>query len=649
MTVSDRPATPAAQPGRVGPTHGAGSRYRPDIDGLRALAVTAVVLYHLDVWPVRGGYVGVDVFFVISGYLITGILRSDIERDRYSIASFYDRRIRRIFPALFAMMGATALAAAAFFLPPEITDFARSAVAATLFVSNMHFMAVTDYFNNFTDGNPLLHTWSLAVEEQFYIVFPLLLYGLRRVARLTLLITLGVLGLLSFALSVHLVKTNQIAAFYLAPSRAWELLIGSLLVLRVVPPLRRAWLREAVAALGLLLIVASILKFYAAMPFPGVRALMPCLGAACLIHAGEGGSSRVTRLLSLKPVVFVGLISYSLYLWHWPIIVFARLWWIAPMGALGTVLILGASVAAGTLSWRFVERPFRDRSLLDAPLRLRGAALAAMAGTLAVAGVLLLSDGLARLFPPEVDRLAGFLHYDDRPIYRRGTCFLDSHVDSLANYDPSVCMARTPGRPAVLLIGDSHGAHLWHGLAAALPKADVLQATASGCKPVFDQPGVPTCRALIDRALDTAVTSGTIDAVVLSARWEAADIPALLDTVGRLAPHVRRVFVAGPVVEYRESLPRLLALASLRGSSAPVLDGRLAPQSSTDAQLRAALAGSAATYLSTYRALCPPSGAACATETADGTPVQWDYGHLTAAGAAKVVAAWVAAGQIAVP
>ena len=626
-----------------------GLRYRPDIDGLRAVAVTAVVLFHLDVGLVKGGYVGVDIFFVISGFLITDVLIADIRGERFSVLSFYDRRIRRIFPALFVMMLATSVAALAFLLPPEITDFSKSLIAAILFSSNMYFMVVTDYFNSTGNMAPLLHTWSLAVEEQFYLVFPLLLYGLRHVSRPILLLVLGSLGVASFGLSVELVRTDQVMAFYLAPSRAWELLLGSMIALGALPAPRRSWLREAVAGLGALLILASLVTFYAAMPFPGVRALAPCLGAACVLYAGQGGPSRTSRLLSRKPVVFVGLISYSLYLWHWPIIVFARLWWIAPLGAAGQTVAFGASVAAGTTSWWFIERPYRFGSRLRAPSRLRLAALAGMAGAVLFAVALLASNGLAIAFPREVDRVAAFIHYDDRPVYRRGSCFLDSHVDTLAAYDPAICLARSTTRPSLLLIGDSHAAHLWSGLETAFPDADVQQATASGCKPLFDGKGVGTCVGLVDLALDRVMTSPTLDAVILSARWNEDDIPSLLRTVDRLAPHVKRLYVAGPIVEYGEALPRLLALADLRGSTAPLTLGRLTEPADIDESLRRTLAGHAATYLSAYRALCPSPTKPCITGAADGTPVQWDYGHLTAQGSASLVEIWRAAGWLQSP
>ena len=628
----------------VGPRAGAapvsGTVYRPDIDGLRTIAVVPVVLFHLDVTLFKGGFIGVDVFFVISGYLITGVLQSEIDASRFSLLRFYDRRIRRIFPALFSVILAAAVAAVLMLFPSEIIDFAHSTIAATLFWSNMYFMSVTDYFNSAGDTSPLLHTWSLAVEEQYYIVFPPLLYALRGFERRTVNLVIGVLAIGSFALSVHLVKSDQIAAFYLAPSRAWELLMGALLALKAVPPLRPAWLRQAAAALGAALIIAGCLLFYRNMPFPGTRALVPCIGAFLLLHAGASGTTLVGRVLSLKPMVFIGLISYSLYLWHWPIIVFARLWEPGAPGPIGISAVLVASFASATLSWRFVERPFRERKLAASPVMLRGFAVACMAASVLVGAGLIATGGLARAFPEEVVRLSAYLKYDDRAAYRRGSCFLDSHKDLLSAFDVSACETRAPGKPNLLVLGDSHAAHLWSGLSAAFPSVHVMEVAASGCKPVFDGKGHPTCLALVEGALDREMQSGAADSVLLSARWEPEDIGPLLKTVDRLAPHVKNVFVSGPIVEYRHSLPRILASSARDGDPGLPTGSRVDQQERTDRDMDQALKGHAAIYLSPYRTLCASPEKACRTVDDDGVPVQWDYGHLTSAGSLLIARAW---------
>ncbi|CAM5762356.1 acyltransferase [Labrys miyagiensis] len=620
---------------------GAVAGHRLDIDGMRALAIVPVLFFHLGSEVLKGGYIGVDVFFVISGFLITGILQSEIQAGTFSLLNFYDRRIRRIFPALLAVLLVSTILAVTLLLPPDILDFSKSGLAAALFSSNFYFMSATDYFNVAADSNPLLHTWSLAVEEQYYIVFPLLLWALGRAGRPWTLAVTILLALASFVLSVIFVRSHQVAAFYMAPTRAWELLVGALLALGAVPKIEWAWLREALAGLGLALIVAGCLVFYKNMPFPGERALVPCIGAALLIHAGTSGSTVVGRILSLRPLVFIGLISYSLYLWHWPIIIFFRIWSARPIGPGEGALLLALSLAAAVLSWRFIEQPFQRRAVAASPSTLRLSAAGGVAGLVALWLGLLASGGLARAFPAQVVTLANYVHYEDEAVYRRGTCFLDSHANALADFDADTCLARQAGKPAMLLVGDSHAAHLWRGLADQLPGTSVLQITASGCKPVLGGRGHPTCLALMQRGLEEETAKGGLDSVILSARWEAEDVPLLVATVDRLATRVPHIYVSGPIVEYHDALPRVLAHAALDKSPSLMLSQRSDEPSRADAMLRTALAGRGnVTYLSPYQTLCPQPAQACRTTVGGDVPVQWDYGHLTAAGADFLVGRW---------
>ncbi|WP_413989288.1 acyltransferase family protein [Labrys okinawensis] len=630
-TVGAKPMAPAAT----------AAGHRLDIDGMRALAIVPVLFFHLGSEVLKGGYIGVDVFFVISGFLITGILQSEIQAGTFSLLHFYDRRIRRIFPALLAVLLASTILAVVLLLPPDILDFSRSGLAAALFSSNFYFMSATDYFNVAADSNPLLHTWSLAVEEQYYIVFPLLLWALGGAGRRWTLPVVALLALGSFVLSVVFVRSHQVAAFYMAPTRAWELLVGALLALGAVPKIEWAWLRETLAALGLALIVAGCLLFYKNMPFPGERALVPCIGAALLIHAGTSGPTLVGRLLSLRPLVFIGLISYSLYLWHWPIIIFFRIWSARPVGVGEGALLLVLSFAAAALSWRYIEQPFQRKAVAASPVVLRFSAAGGVAGLVVVWVGLLVSGGLASAFPAGVVRLAGYVHYEDEAVYRRGTCFLDSHANALADFDAGTCLARAPGKPAMLLIGDSHAAHLWRGLADELPGASILQMTASGCKPVLGGRGHPTCLALMQRGLEEETAKGGLDAVILSARWEAEDVPLLVATVDRLATRVPRIYVSGPIVEYRDALPRVLARAALDNTPGLLLSQRSDEPRAVDEMVKAALAGHRnVAYLSPYQTLCPQPMQACRTTVGDEVPMQWDYGHLTAEGADFLVKSW---------
>ncbi len=293
------------------PAISSATRYRPDIDGLRAVAVLAVVLYHAGVPGVAGGFVGVDVFFVISGFLITGILAHELDADRFSIVGFYDRRVRRILPALVLVVAASFVAGWILLSPAALRDFAGSAAATALFASNVWFWQTRDYFTQAAELLPLLHTWSLAVEEQFYIIFPLLLFALRRWSRATLTLVIAAGCTVSFFLSVLGVAWMPTATFYLLPTRAWELGIGALLALVSLPAASRP-LREAGAALGLAAILASVALIDVTTPFPGAAALPACLGAVALIWAGGQGPTYAGALLSLPAVAFVGLISYSL-------------------------------------------------------------------------------------------------------------------------------------------------------------------------------------------------------------------------------------------------------------------------------------------------------------------------------------------------
>ena len=318
-------------------------RHRADIDGLRAIAVVPVVLFHAGVSPVSGGFVGVDIFFVISGYLITSLILGEMAEGRFSLAGFYERRIRPIFPALFAVLavcrrgGAALSAAGAQELRPEPAGHDLLCFQH-LFLSGLGYFAVPP------DSLPLLHTWSLAIEEQFYIVFPLLLSLVIAFGRRVWIGLIAALFVLSLAASIWVTRVNPDAAFYLAPMRVWELMLGALLAARLLPRIGSPAVREMLALAGIALIAYAVFGFSPATPFPGSAALIPCLGAALVIYAGEDdGTTLAGKVLSLWPLVFVGLVSYPLYLWHWPLLMFARYWTIVPLTAWQSAAIVTTS------------------------------------------------------------------------------------------------------------------------------------------------------------------------------------------------------------------------------------------------------------------------------------------------------------------
>lgn len=455
--------------------------YRPDIDGLRALAVLPVVLYHAGLgFP--GGYVGVDVFFVISGFLITSILRHDILSDRFSLLGFYDRRVRRIFPALFVMLGLTTLGAAAVLLPEHLLAFGRSLRATALFAANLHFWSLEGYFTEAAELKPLLHTWSLAVEEQYYLVFPPLLWGLMRSGKARL--TLTALTLASFALALWQVRAAPQAAFYLPFGRVWELLAGSLLALSpdVARPLRAARLRALLGLAGLAAILVPVFAYDRLTPFPGLAALPPVLGTVAVLATGAAGPGPVRWLLERAVLRGIGLISYSLYLWHWPVLVLAGYVAVLPMTWPQRVACLGLSFLLALLSWRFVERPFRGAAR-PGRVVLFGGAMSAIALTLVV------GTGLVRVWgwPGRFETRLAALPDPKSLMHDRRDCHFVT-PERLAK--GAICLRGAPGAQAsFVLLGDSHADALSPGLFAAATQAGEVgyQITAASFRPL---PGV---------------------------------------------------------------------------------------------------------------------------------------------------------------
>jgi peptidoglycan/LPS O-acetylase OafA/YrhL len=385
-----------------------GDSYRPEIDGLRAIAVAGVILSHAEIKVLsgyqvfEGGYVGVDVFFVISGFLITRILMKELTAERFSILNFWERRIRRILPALFFVIAVTFLAGWVVLLPEDFTALARSIVAVVLFGANFHFWKNNGYFASEADEQTLLHTWSLAVEEQFYFLIPFLLMLLARIGKLRWASkVLLVCGVASFLISIDGTYRAPQTAFYLLPSRAWEFIVGCLLA-RVgsqhLPKVGR--LGEVASALGLLLVLIPFFTYTRESLFPGALATLPVFGSAMVIWSGGGSSLPLTsRLISSRPFVFVGLISYSLYLWHWPIFVFARYGEIGPPSRLSIFLSIVASFVIAIVSWRYVESPFRGKVLLSSQGKTFVCAVIAAVAILLIASTIIRQDGFEDRIP----------------------------------------------------------------------------------------------------------------------------------------------------------------------------------------------------------------------------------------------------------
>jgi peptidoglycan/LPS O-acetylase OafA/YrhL len=603
-------------------------RYRPDIDGLRAIAVAIVVLFHAGFATFQGGFVGVDVFFVISGFLITGLIRAELEEGRFSIRRFYERRVRRIFPALFATL-AVVMLAAWFLLPaPEFIEAAQAAAAAGASVSNILFALRTDYFGAPAEAQPLLHTWSLGVEEQFYLVFPALMWLAWRCWRPGVRALVWLATGLSFVACVLTLPRMPAATFYLAPFRAWELGLGALAATGALRAPTSRWGAELMVAGGLALVLGSALLISEFDPFPGFFALPPCLGALLAILGGEKIQGRCSRLLAWRPVVFVGLVSYSLYLWHWPILVFARAQRLRPLETGEALVAVALAFLLAVASWRWVEMPFRrpatpDRpSLLPRPLRAAGFAIvvAVLFGFAAEPMQELLRPGAA----------ANKVVIRGREDYRDRECFLFTD-QSFADWKGAArCAIGGAAKPRALLWGDSFAAHYAGGLdslAGRMPSA-IVELSSQSCPPVFGArvAWAPACEAFnqnIPRVLD----SGDYDAVILAARWERywgrqVDAAALERTIAALHARGLAVVLVGQGPSFGFHDPALYVARS-GGDWAPLSRhvGRI------NRELRAVRGADA--FFDPTQALC--HAGRCELRR-DARFLYWDGGHYARAG-----------------
>jgi len=645
------------------PIHNAALHYRPDIDGLRAVAVLSVMAFHFGIFHLTGGFVGVDVFFVISGYLISSIILSDIANSRFSVSAFYERRIRRIFPALFAMLLACFLIAVAFFLPAELIDFSKSSLAAAFSVSNFYFWVHSGYFDA---QNPdlLLHTWSLAVEEQFYILFPLFLVLFRRLLVKRLRIAVLFLFAVSLLSSVAVVFINPVTAFFMPYTRAWELLLGTLLALRIFPSLSSRWSRNLAALTGLGMITCADFAYDRGTAFPGLAALLPCLGAALIVGAGESGPSAVYSLLAWRPIVFVGLISYSFYLWHWPVLLIYQMGlidldsefnlhfgkWFS-VGRFEHLVILLLSFGLATLSWRFIERPFRKGKIPLAGPRLFAMAGAVMLICVSFSSLVLFTRGLPRRFSPQVIQIASYLNSEEALRnsdinMRLGTCFLDQYKPSDSfNLDP--CLREDPVKKNYLLLGDSHAAVLWRALSESLPQVNVMQASVSECEPTLHHVRSGLCRNVMDYVFLHYLTTHSVQALILEADWTSESIAPLDETLAWAAIHRIPAVVMGCVPSYDAPLPRLLAYSVAWRK--PDLARRHLEQEDgiLEIRLRNLVQGKwHLPFVSLYDSLCQGSTCVEYADAAQTIPVMNDGNHLNLSGARFVVRRLVASGEL---
>jgi peptidoglycan/LPS O-acetylase OafA/YrhL len=495
--------------------------YRPDIDGLRAIAILPVIFYHLDIDIFSGGYIGVDVFFVISGFLITSIIYREMQAGHFSVAAFYERRIRRIFPALFGVLILTSAAASILLLPNDLKSYFQSVVAATLFGSNLLFWKTAGYFAWPAAMKPLLHTWSLSIEEQFYIFYPPLLLLTVRFARRFVASVLAGTALLSLAASIHSLHGESPPVFYLLHYRAWELLVGALLAIDCLPELKSGRLRDGLSLLGLALISYAAFRFSDQTVFPGANALYPCLGTAFIIHAGKKRPSFVGKLLSFRPVIFIGLTSYSLYLWHWPLIVLAKYIAVRPLLSVEKLALFGFTFLLATLSWRFIERPFRGKSGVFSRKQLFAVASLAIAVFIAIG----LTGHFYKGFPGRLPDDAVALADATVNVGPLSVNCIDPPREKIINGTTCKIGTNSNEKPSFIVWGDSHAsamAEAVHMAALRTGRSGLLYAHSS-CPPALDVERYESieqgCREFNNDTKTWLEKNPNIRTVFLVARW----------------------------------------------------------------------------------------------------------------------------------
>ncbi len=618
-------------------------RYRAEIDGVRGLAILAVLVYHYFPGLLPGGFAGVDVFFVVSGYLVGAQVVIARQSGTFSWADFLARRARRLFPALSLVIGVCLAAGGLFLFPGEFLKLGQEAWQGAGFIANFGYLGHVGYFQATQGSQILLHLWSLAVEEQFYVFWPAILL-LGSILRLSAGVSLLIVWIISFALCLLTTSEHPQLAFYLPHTRIWEFLAGTGLALRseLIAGRLSAKGKEIISWVGLIVMIGALFLLNNSMTWPGAWAAWPVAGAVLSLTAG--GASRLNRsLLGSRALSGLGRISYSLYLWHWPVIVFARELLGEPLSLWIKFCLAVFALILAILTTRWIERPMRyGGGVKTLRVKSLGATAALFLVALAAAGVVA-TDGVAGRYSTEVSA-ASLFDYKYLEKYREGSCFIArvEHYNRALDFSPA-CIEGDQAAPLVVLWGDSHAAHLYPALAAVVrARAQRLaQFTVSTCPPVIDYHQAWCDR--VNRITAERISALRADTVILAANWSLYGDSGLPErTVALLrAQGVRRIVLVGSVPLWPRPLPKIVrdTLLARPGAAVPA---RLRPDGLKESRIVdekiSALAMRLGTeFVSPLARLCDESG--CMVHTGNGISslVAWDYGHLTSEGSRVLI------------
>jgi len=619
------------------------SKYRLEIDGLRAIAVISVIVFHAFANVLPGGFLGVDVFFVISGFLITSILLRETGEGHFSLWSFYERRIRRLIPPLIPVLVFSTTCAWVLFSPLSLIEYSKSLLATVGYVANWFFYFDSGYFDAPAHSKPLLHMWSLGVEEQYYMFFPLLLMVFMPRVKLTNFLIVS-LTLLSLALSLYWSRNAADLAFYSTMSRFWELGIGSILATTLIPQNKNKIISDSLSFLGLILIAISLFTglHQQGVPFPS--ALPATIGTALVIWGTKGRVNLVTTLLSLPLMTYIGKISYSLYLWHWPVLVFAKYVFPQPRPAI-IIGAVGLSVLLSILSYHFIEGPVRQKKILAAPKKLVGSFIGLVVA-FALFGVFTMqTGGLSNSEPAivqdyEKKLLASKVQFMKQA--GRWTCW--SQKQDEFEKRKAACLQPKPLKTNLLIIGDSHSGQLYTPFKESYPNMDVSLMVNNSCSMIKRMvPASRTvCHSIIDFLSDTKNIE-PFDYVILGSRMnrlnKAEEYLAFMNQLTET--YDGEIILIGPIHYYQPGITEIFP-KHMEKSSAEIdtlLDEAIDDmQFEVDSLMQKLSADNPKIqYVSTLKVLCPRGKTDCRHFGEDGMPVLVDGTHMTAAVLSEVI------------
>ena len=617
------------------------THYRPDIEGLRAIAIFGVLGFHALPEFVPGGFVGVDVFFVISGYLITGIIFNNISTKSFSFFDFFFRRVRRIFPALAVVLLSTLLLGWFLLLPDEYSALGKHTIAATIFSSNFLLLDEINYFNSAAELKPLLHLWSLGVEGQFYLVWPVLLIGIWRFSKYGAQIFF-ILILFSFLLNIFYIEVYPAKSFYLPITRFWELLMGAFVAVSIkhqnffssfflwlekLPSPRLDILRNISSVSGFLLILLAIIFINKNVAFPGIAALIPTLGTVMIIAAGP--SAHLNRYLLSHPFsVFIGLISYPLYLWHWPLLVISGLSF--SLNLFVKILVLVISFFLAWLTYVLIEKPFH---ILKYRIQKFTALILVFLITGVLGAIVFKNNGYSERYPENVLAISEF-DFDHQTAFRQEECELPQHLNP-NTFPYCVDQPNESSEGEIILWGDSHAQHLYPGIKSVFGQSNkITMLIAPACPPIIEHSAYKNCKLFNAYSLKRIISEKP-DMVIIAGNWKGYDWKLIESTLEKIkSADIKQIDIVGPVPNWLPTLKRnlinYLRFNNIEGELPKRLDSVIDPRASAiDKEMEVFFEKQKVNYISPWKIFCNDQGCLTYIDSGIESMVTFDYGHLT--------------------